>query len=385
MKIAAIAWNDFWPAAAITALTLAGMVAMVSHVDTIYGWPGGKRVASALTVMSSQVVLTNPGVTGYYEQLFQAPGHPMFMSDEEFKRLSKRTGDRLFVARSRHGSPEFDYDEGFRTYRFKPNLANLRIPSEPQGVTTNSFGMASPEITLKKPAGTRRIALFGDSMTQGWGNDQNSSYGRQFERLLNAKNAGEKFEVLNFAVPAYQLTQIMDVAHEDAARFQPDVYLLGLTELAVFRTWDTHLVRLMELGIDLKYDFLRRTIARAGVSDAEDSMTMMDKLAPERMPVIRECLLQMKSDAERAGAKFVVALVPSLEDGQMSEKRLDEMPAVLGSLGIRFVDLRDTFESTPDVSRFRINARDVHPNTQGHAMLAENLYRKVAVVLGAGF
>jgi len=354
--------------------TLAVLVALVWVAPRLYSAPGGKIPVSLFEVVHSRVVVHNPGVNGYYEQLFGEEGNPMFLGEAEFQRLSKRARDRVFVQRSRHGAPEFVYDASFRIYRFRPNLHDFRDASQPQGLTTNSYGILGQDFPIAKPPHTRRIALLGDSLTQGWGNDQNKSYGRLLENRLNASDQTLHYEVLNLAVPAYDLTQMLDVAVEDTPRYQPDMYLLALTELAVSRTWNEHLIRLIQAGADLKYDFLREIARDARASSDDDSLTLMDKLGPYRMKLIHGTLSAIKSHAGAEHIPFVVALVPSLEDGGMSQNRLNDMPAELAALKIPTIDLQNTFDAFADMEQFRVNPTDVHPNTRGHQMLCDNLY-----------
>lgn len=361
--------------AALVACTLAGLAAVALAQSWLAAFPEGLPAAKAIAVLRSRVVITNPGVVGYYEQLFGATGHAMFMSDEEFKRFSKGALNRLFIARSRHGSPEFTYD-GILMYRYKPNLEGYKGPSEPQGVWTNSFGFLGPESPLDKPPNTRRIILLGDSMTVGWGNPQNESYARQLETLLN-RGASPRYEILNFAVPGYLLTQMLPLAAQSGPQFHPDAYMLALTELGVARAWSEHLIRLIEMGIDPQYGFLKEAAREADIEPGDDPLNSMDKLAPLRLEVLRQIFLAMRSFAASQHAAFLVALVPSLEDGDMSAHRLGGMKLLLESLDIPVVDALDAFTNIADLEPLRINPFDVHPTTTGHAMIAEDIYKKL--------
>jgi lysophospholipase L1-like esterase len=291
----------------------------------------------------------------------------MFLTPKEFDVWSK-------------GSPNVIYEHSFRIRRYRPNLHDLRHRSEPQGLTTNSFGLVGPEISLQKPPLTRRVALLGDSLSQGWGTDQNRSYVRVLENRMNASPAGagsQRFEFLNFSVGGYCLTQMLDVAEEDVSRFEPDVYLLALTEQGAFRNWAEHLTWMIRLGIDPKYDFLRETVRQSGASATDSPLVILGDLAPYRIPVIRGIFERIQARAARDHAAFIVLLVPSLEDGDMNQKRFTGMRELLASLDIPVVDLLDTFSGFLDMEPFRINPFDVHPNSQGHRVIAENLYAKL--------
>jgi lysophospholipase L1-like esterase len=359
--------KSFWRDAVISAGTIAILAAFQWAAAVIHKLPEGRFPSMIVEVMRSRAIIENPGVAGYYERLLGAGGNPMFMDRKKYETWSKGFRDRI-------------YDRSFRLVRFRPNLDRLVDGSEPQGVTTNSFGLLGPERSLRKLPNRRRVALFGDSVAQGWGTDQSRSWASLFENRLNSIRPGgtlQQFEVLNFAFPGYSLTQMLDVAEDDAPKFEPDVYMLALTELPVFRIWNEHLICLVRLGIDLKYDFLREIVRQAGAESGDDPNVLLGKLAPYRIPVIRGALAKMKLCAERDHVPFIVILVPSLEEGGLSRKRFDGIHELLASLDIPAIDLLDTFDGVQDQERLRINPADVHPNAVGHTMIFENLYAKL--------
>jgi len=350
----------FWRDAVLTVVTLAGLVILQSSATTIYTMPQGRFSAMMIELMGSRAILFNPGITGYYERIFNAKGR--IVDQRQAKWLGD---DRVY--------------DPFRVYRLRPNLKNLGEWSA-SDAPTNSFGYVGREWSLHKPVNTRRVALLGDSVAEGYGVNLDQTFGSLLENRLNATHPDgttQRFEVMSFSVGGYHLTQILDMAVEDAPRFEPDVYMLVLTELSVFRSWDTHLVDMIALGIDPKYEFLRETVRKAGASQEDDTPTLYAKLAPFRIAVVREMLLEMKSNAERHHAQFIVLLVPALEDADLTRERFEGIPELLASLHITAVNLLDTFDQVPNPIFYRISKTDVHPNAQGHAMIAENLYSKL--------
>jgi lysophospholipase L1-like esterase len=344
----------------LTGITLVGLMALQAAAPKIYTLPGGRYPAMMIELMASRAILFNPGVNGYYEHIFNAEGRD----------VDRRSSKWLSATRV--------YDS-FRIYRPKPNAKNLSEWAGP-AIPTNNFGYVDRTWSLQKPRGTRRLALLGDSITEGFGlNPPTQRFANLLENQLNAgsQDGSQRFEVMNFSVAGYRLSQILDVAEEDAPRFQPDTYVLALTELSVFRGWDTHLVDLIALDSDLKYGILRQIAAQAHTSPTDDDNTLHAKLAPFRMTALREMLLQMKSNAEQHHAQFLVLLVPSLEDADLIHRRFEGIPPLLQSLGITTVNLLDTFDGIPDVVPLRNSREDVHPNALGHAMIARNLYAKL--------
>jgi hypothetical protein len=89
----------------------------------------------------------------------------------------------------------------------------------------NEAGLRGPEVARRKPAGTRRVALLGDSFAQGWGVAEADSLRARLEALLRAQGGGP-VEVLSFGVAGYGTDQALLMLRERARSFGPDVVVL---------------------------------------------------------------------------------------------------------------------------------------------------------------
>ena len=273
------------------------------------------------------------------------------------------------------GAENTDYvlRNSFLRYEFKPNLkrrfaAGMRI--------TNSLGMPNPEYSDEKPLHTRRIAWLGDSISVG-------PYGRDYEALLEARLNHDcltaevhKYEILNFSVPGYILVQKMDVALEKAPKFHPDVYVVQLSSQEIQGT-RSHIAKLVASGSDLKYDFLRRVAAQAGIQPSDSRSIASRKLAPFFLPVTRWALEQIRNQVASEGARMIVVLVPVPIDPHVTAADFDALHPAVDSIGVPVIDLRDTFRSANLPSLQVVPGSDIHPNTRGHEMLFEDLYSKL--------
>jgi hypothetical protein len=97
-------------------------------------------------------------------------------------------------------------------------------------VRINSDGLRDREHQLKKPAGTRRIVVLGDSFGWGWGVDASESFPSIIENELNrlGRPRGEAVEVINFSVDDYgQAQQYLTLQHH-VWKYEPDIVLLAL-------------------------------------------------------------------------------------------------------------------------------------------------------------
>lgn len=301
---------------------------------------------------------------GYYENLMGE------MGDEKIRPIQLVMDGRRPWGEA---EPELYNQTSFLVYEAKPNLQLVHPLEGP--VATNSYGFFDREHSLQKPPGTTRIAILGDSVARGWGVSRDQRFDHLLESQLNREGGGH-FEVLNFAVPGYRLTQMFEVALEKAQHWQPDVYLVTMTELTVGPVWGDHVVQLVENGADLKYPLLQDLVRDSGLRKGDDPALSQWKLSGYRNAALRDILLQLKSRAEQQSARVIVVLMPDAEDVAFTEHRFVGVHALLSNSGIPVVDLLDAFAGT-DVDSMRVLWYDPHPNAMGHRLIATELYDKL--------
>ena len=304
---------------------------------------------------------------GYYEQLMEGEGDP---------RIVETPLTRLFEGKApwADGLPSIYVDRGgYLITEARPNM-NFIDPLEGP-IRTNSYGLFDTEHSLNKAANTRRIAVLGDSIGRGWCVAQEERFDTLTGKQLDAE-LGHHFEFINFSVSGYRMTQIFDVAMEKAPVFHPDTYIVMLTQLSITPTWGEHLVRLVNGGRNLKYDFLRQIVQESGLRKDDSASLREAKLAPYRFRALREMLVRMQAHAEEQSADLIVVLVPSGEDPEVTANHFRGVKQALDGTEIPVVDLLDTFDSV-DVATVRRDWFDAHPNALGQRLIAENLQRKV--------
>jgi GDSL-like Lipase/Acylhydrolase family len=120
----------------------------------------------------------------------------------------------------RHGSVNQSYT------LFQPNDDYLweGIP-----VQINSHGFRTDEYLNPKPVGTYRVLNLGDSVTFGWEVHQEDTYGEQLESMLNEREDGRNYEVINAGIPAWTLESERNFLLQEGLDYQPDIVILGIT------------------------------------------------------------------------------------------------------------------------------------------------------------
>jgi lysophospholipase L1-like esterase len=308
---------------------------------------------------------------GYYEGLINEGARVSSMN-----RLV--TGSRRITFEDR-SQPDRRETHDFRFYELIPNsdIPDYRDGRQRYRLKTNSAGFADREYSLEKPAGVRRLAIMGDSITRGQGAPFQGTYEALLEARLNddTHNA-PAVEILNFAVGSYNVTQSMETAKVKASQFHPDVYVFPLSKLSVYRSWAQHIALLMNAGVDLKYDYLRGMVRDAGVWADDPINVFQAKIARFRLPTIKWTLTQVQAQAAADRAAMVVLLIPTVEELSVLEEEFLGVREILNQLRIPYIDLLDTFQDV-DLSIYRVAHNDAHPNAEGHKRLYENLYRRL--------
>lgn len=114
-----------------------------------------------------------------------------------------------------------------------PERAELRLPGAVDWtVRTNSRGMRGPEIAASRTPGVARVAMVGDSVTDGFGVDEPDTYPARVEAGLQA--AGVRAEVINAARGGGSISKELAILREVVTPLRPDVVVL------TFVTNDVH-------------------------------------------------------------------------------------------------------------------------------------------------
>jgi len=94
-------------------------------------------------------------------------------------------------------------------------------------VTIDALGYRGPAWTAPKRPGERRIACLGDSFTFGWGVEDDETWPRQLQGLLDGRPGGERWSVMNFGVPGYNTWNELRTYERVVRAHRPDVVVLG--------------------------------------------------------------------------------------------------------------------------------------------------------------
>lgn len=103
-------------------------------------------------------------------------------------------------------------------------------------VTTNAQGIRAVQpIAVKKPRDVFRIVLVGDSMTFGYGVNDDETQSSYLRELLPDVSGGKRIEIINLGVPSTGLPRYYKSVYNYAAKFGPDLVVVNM-----LMTNDTH-------------------------------------------------------------------------------------------------------------------------------------------------
>jgi hypothetical protein len=272
-------------------------------------------------------------------------------------------------------------------FELRPNVDQI-LNGEP--FVTNAFGMRDRPYQHEKPPETFRIAVLGSSIDTGWGVSTKAMYVNELEDWLNAHAAKlglkRRFEVLNFAVPAYSPMQRLESFRRKAVDFDPDLVLYSATMLDI-RLIEIHLCDMFQARVDVTYDFLRQAVAKARINERDlrrnadeklrDKNAIKEKLRPLYWSIYDSTMSVLAADCRSAGITLASVIIPRVGKADAPSARSETVAAlreVLGRHTDALFDLSGTFDDL-DPADLEIGPLDDHPNATGHHRLFRALAR----------
>jgi lysophospholipase L1-like esterase len=283
-------------------------------------------------------------------------------------------------------------------------------------ISVNSHGFRDREYSEEK-GGRFRIAAFGDSITFGSRLPEEAVFAKQLERLLQSESAGA--EVLNFGVTGFDVVNNVEHFRVRALPFRPDVALLALCAndigtsstameyIRVAKYLDNPVFRLRlaqyVLSTGLRYAAVNQAalandldaFARINrgrilaVSDDRTLVAQVDRLARTdrnrglsqwwtelpRIGYLEYAFDKLSALKSEHGFEVIVISIPMLEPSEVRRWRLvhEIIRHETLKFGFDFVDVFEDFEKA-GLRKLRNEPTDpIHPDKEGHAIVARRV------------
>ena len=135
--------------------------------------------------------------------------------------------ERTFAIFQEHENMPFTLKRNVKKYIFTGKTVEFS-----NTFNTNSYGFRGKEISKEKPANVFRILMLGDSMTLGWGVEEDQTFSYIAEQELNktaeSHNLGIRFEVVNAGFTAGRsLDSYYVYLRDEAFQFNPDLIIIN--------------------------------------------------------------------------------------------------------------------------------------------------------------
>jgi len=200
-----------------------------------------------------------------------------------------------------------------------------------------------------------------------------------WEARLNADppcDGAPRYEIMNFAVPGYKITQYVDVACRRIPPFEPDVVVIGLSPIVASQDYSDHLANLVRAGADLRYDCLRQLAIAADLKRSDSMNRLIVKMTHRRNEVIRACIAEILSCTASYGATLVLMPIPvTFHQGSLNDE-VARLVEELAPLELPVLNLLDAFHDS-EHAKIRLRPFDNHPNEVGHRLLYEAIARRI--------
>src|SRR5262249_28863442 len=176
---------------------------------------------------------------GYYEELLDQGRRLDDLADVPGLRIRKRSGSTWSIPAEQ--SPLIERVDDLREVVLKRNDETERFGLRWR---TNDQGMRDRNYSVKKPAGTFRVALVGDSIGAGWGVNAEDRFESILEELWNDRardKSASHVEIINCAVPGHSPGQRWYHFGQIGWAMEPDMVIYQSTAADV--GWDERRLR----------------------------------------------------------------------------------------------------------------------------------------------
>lgn len=304
-------------------------------------------------------------LSGYAPYTAQAD---VFRQDYE---NSDRAGSDLFIPSP---SRVWDLRPGFVGHRTDWGTRNWVT------ISINSQGRRDKEVPLKKPAGTYRIAILGDSVAFGARVEAKDDFATQLEWNLNARSQSLHYEVLNFGVPGYGTWQELSALKEKTLAYNPDVVMLAFVmndfsdNNQAGKLGYLNMTRVQGAAKFLREHSAFYRFMREKLLSVEAQVALRDPCAGADATFCwgtTQQLLDQTIDVTRQhGGKFVLVVFPIRSQTLAPDPNIEThyqqvMAAYARDKGILEVDLLRAFTENRDQDLF---VDDYHPTEIGHSI-----------------
>jgi lysophospholipase L1-like esterase len=285
--------------------------------------------------------------------------------------------------------PRQDRVPGVR-YQFKPHSRfYTQYGSNPDGYFDehnrlyfhmNNYGFRGKDVEMKKPDGTIRVIVLGDSFTMGDGVKLEDTFCVLLEERLRKEN--RRVEVLNFGMSGWNTSDQVAYLREIGVRFNPDIVIVAyvLNDAAIEllpgdlmrdEFQEAHEKRLLPWSYFFTYTntlFTRRRLGQQYIRELLNSPVTHE----DEWNINLARLYRGSKIAAEVGSKFVVAIFPlfyDLTEDYPFQPLHDLVRTHCEKNDVPVLDLLKAYKGESHMDLWA-HPTDHHPNKKAHKIAA---------------
>jgi len=265
------------------------------------------------------------------------------------------------------------------SHRHRPNAQAFLMGAD---MKINSLGLRDDEISLKKPPGTFRIVVLGDSTTVGWGVAFKQTYPKLIEKALNANppsNLWQRYEVINTGIGNYNTAQEVASFKERWGALEPDIVLLGwyINDAEPTPRPSSGWFAYHSYGyvwITANLDALRRNVGfNQSYADYYRGLYAEDQPGWKKC---RAAFAELAGLCKSRNLPLHILLIPELHTlaGNYKFTSIHDLIRQVGAAnGVSVLDLIGAFPAAGDPIQFWACPEDAHPNGKANELMAAKI------------
>ncbi len=252
----------------------------------------------------------------------------------------------------------------------KPNVSIQLMNSM---VHINSNGFRDKEYPVSRN-NKYRIIFLGDSLTFGWGVEQDET----FENLLEVKlNRQYPVEIINFGIGNYNTEQQVNLFLEKGLQYKPDkvvvFYFINDAEVTPEKSklWFLGYSQLISFYWSRTNTFINKHFPSKSFKEFYSSLYKSDR---EGWINAMKAFIQLKEVCQQEKIVLQVVLLPELHDTDniVLKDVYDKVSAFLESNSIDYLRLASSFSNHKNpMEELWVSYDDAHPNAIAHKVIAD--------------
>jgi lysophospholipase L1-like esterase len=258
-----------------------------------------------------------------------------------------------------------------------PAIGHVHIPNAEAylmgvDVNINSDGFRDQEYPVER-TNKYRIVVLGDSLTFGWGVEQDKTYEHLLEEMLSESRPTE---MINTGHGNYNTSQQVALFKEKGLKYNPDkvvvFYFINDAEVTPVRSDWLWVSRLR--SVTFLWSRMRGLLSRG--SSGQTFESFYSDLYEDDQPgfiAMKDAFIDLRGITEQRGIELQVIMIPELHNlvEYPFAPEYEKVRKFLESNDIAVMDLTESFAGYEDAAGLWVAPDDAHPNAKAHKMIAE--------------